>query len=379
MHNRDHILKLCKTQPEVATDFIIANQIAIENLEKKLKELENRLNKNSSNSSKPPSSDGFNKPQKNNNSRKKSGKKSGGQKGHKGTTLQMSDDPDKIIEHLPEQCVKCPSLNICKSRFHFERRQIHDIPIPEIEVTEHRKYFVDCPNTKKKFSGFFPSNVNSPVSYGPKVRSLIVLIKDYQFIPFERLSEFMSDVFGISLSQGSIANFEKQCADNLYDFYKDLSQIAQNADVLHADETGLRIMKILMWLHVYSNNKFSYYEYHKKRGKEAIEAIGILLQYSGVLCHDFWSSYFKLDSCKHSMCNAHLLREMKAMIELYDQKWAIDLSSLLIEMKKSVEKSPNFSLSKENYEKYKKQWLSHIHKALKSIPPPQKKSGNEDV
>lgn len=372
--DREALIHLCKTQPEKAADLILSLFARIEQLEAKVAELEARLNKNSSNSSKPPSSDGYKKPFKNNNSRKKSGKKTGGQKGHIGKTLKMSDIPDNIVDHYPDKCLNCKKFKICKEKFDYEKRQIHDIVKPAIDITEHRAYYGECPQSGMNIKAIFPGNIKSPVSYGTLIQSLVILIKDYQFIPYERICEFMRDVFGIELSQGSIANFENRCADNLSDYYNELAEQARQAEILHADETGIRLTGSLFWLHVYSNDFFTFYAYHKNRGKKAIDAIGILIYFNGLLCHDFWAAYFDTD-CRHSMCNAHLLRELKAMLELYEEDWAGGLIEMLLEIKKRVEAASGNSISSHLYTRYKNRWLEHIRKAMKLHPPPKKIPG----
>lgn len=371
---REALIQLCKTQPERAADLILSLIARIEQLEAKGAEFEARLNKNSSNSSKPPSSDGYKKPFKNNNSRKKSGKKTGGQKGHKGKTLKMSETPDHIFKYFPEECLNCKKFKICKEKFDYERRQVHDIVKPAIDITEHRVYHGECPQSGMNVKANFPENVKSPVSYGTLVQSLVILIKNYQFVPYERTCEFLRDVFGLELSQGSIANFENRCADNLSDYYTELVEEARQAKILHADETGIRLTGVLFWLHVYSNDSFTFYAYHKNRGKKAIDAIGILMYFTGLLCHDFWAAYFDTD-CRHSMCNAHLLRELKAMLELYGENWAEGLIEMLLEIKKRAESTSGNSISSYLYTRYKNRWLDHIRKAIKLHPPPKKIPG----
>lgn len=372
--DKEALILLCKTQPEKAADLILSLIARIEQLETKVAELEARLNKNSSNSSKPPSSDGYRKPFKNNNSRKKSGKKSGGQKGHKGNSLKMSDAPNSIVEYYPDKCLNCKKFKICKEEFDYEKRQVHDIVKPAIDITEHRVYYGECPQSGMNIKAIFPENIKSPVSYGTLVKSLVILIKDYQFIPYERICEFMRDVFGLELSQGSVANFENRCADNLLNYYNELADQARQAEILHADETGIRLTGALFWLHVYSNDFFTFYAYHKNRGKKAIDAIGILMYFNGLLCHDFWASYFNTD-CRHSMCNAHLLRELKAMIELYGEDWADCLIGMLLEIKKRAESASGNSISGYLYTRYKNRWLDHIRKAMDLHPPPKKIPG----
>ncbi len=331
-------------------------------------ELISRLNKNSQNSSKPPSSDGYKK--NNINSRQKSNRKSGGQKGHKGSTLRLSKNPDEIIEHYPLKCTHCSKFKECKETFSYCRNQVHDIVRPVFKITEHRTFSGKCCEDNAFVKGCSPLKTSTPVSYGENIRTLVILLKEYQLIPYSRTCEFLEDVWGINISEGTILNIEEQYANNLDAYNDDLLEIARNADVLHSDETGIRVIKQLFWLHTYSTDFFTFYSCHKKRGKEAMDAIGVLAYFVGILCHDFWGPYFK-NNCKHSMCNAHILRELKAMLELYGEQWADELISILIEMKKRVDLSADNKLSKHLYTIYKNKWLSLIEKAINEHPPPE--------
>lgn len=369
--DRESLIEICRNDPEKAADLILMLMARLEKAEARISELEARLNKNSQNSSKPPSSDGYKKPLKNNNSRKNTGRKQGGQNGHTGKTIKMSETPNTIVDHYPKKCLKCKQFQACKNSFEYHRRQVHDIVKPALNITEHRAFFGKCKNSGKDIKGAFPGDIKCPVSYGPLIKSFVIMAKEYQFIPYGRVCEFLKDFFGIGMSQGTVANIEKQCADNLTDYYDDVMKQAMNADVLHSDETGIRVLKALWWLHVYSNDFFTVYAYHKNRGKEGMDAIGILSFFNGLLCHDFWKSYFN-NNCTHSMCNAHILRELKAMLELYGEKWADRLIKMLIEIKTRVEDTPDQALTKHLYTRYRNRWLEHIKKAMKLHPPPKK-------
>lgn len=369
--DREKLIEIFKKDPTEAADFIIT---IFNDLENRIKELEAQIHKNSSNSSKPPSSDGYKKPNKKYNSRKKSDKKKGGQHGHKGSSLKLSDNPDEVIKHYPEKCKNCSRFKSCKDKMKVQKRQVIDIIKPEIKTTEHQVYSVQCPETNIPVTACFPDNIKSPVSYGPFIQAFIITAKNYQFIPYERTCEFMESIFGVKLSQGSIASFEKRAAINLTEYYGQLENLAKQSDLLHADETGLRVNKSLKWLHVYSNNIFTYYAFHNKRGKDAIKDIGILPLFKGLLCHDFWSSYLSLN-CTHAICNAHLLRELIAMSELYNENWADDLIKLLLDIKKEVESRHRQMLPDYLYDEYKKQWLHIVEEAIKLHPIPERKAG----
>ena len=181
--------------------------------------LESSLNQNSRNSSKPSSTDSFLKEKPNSNScRKKSGKEPGGQDGHQGTTLEMVNHPDQIIEY---------SLNCCEECGHFledleveayEKIQIFDIPPVNLIVTEHRSQIKTCPNCGKCNKAVFPESVKYPVQYGPNILASAVYCKNYQLIPYERISEFFNDVMGIKICSATIIRAERECFHNLKEF-----------------------------------------------------------------------------------------------------------------------------------------------------------------
>lgn len=306
--------------------------------------LESRLNKNSSNSSKPPSSDVFNKP-KPKSLRKKGNRKSGGQLGHLGKTIEQVETPDYIIEHKLYHCPLTGRKLTDKDIVGEIKRQVFDLPKPKLEITEHRIFLYNVPNTNKTVHAEFPEGVNAPVQYGGKFQSWLVYLSDYNLIPLNRIRKMCADMFGYAVSEGSIQKSRVTCFQNLTTFEDLLKQALIQEPILHADETGFRIDKKRNWFHTVSSNQYTYYGVHSKRGLKAIEDMGVLLDYQGRLIHDCWKPYFKLD-CDHGLCNEHFIRELTFFEEEQHQDWAKKLKQLL------------WSANEDPSIKSKKGWIS---------------------
>jgi len=237
----------------------------VKTLQKRVEELEAQLAKNSRNSSKPPSSDGFNKP-KPKSLRKKSGKKPGGQTGHTGQNLSFTDNVDDVIVHAVDDCERCRVSLKDQSTNGIEKRQVLDIPPFELEVTEHQAERKECPDCGHINKASFPDGVNSPVQYGPRIRAIEVYLKNYQLLPYERRAELFSDLFGCSISEGTLANINNDCYHRLEETVNAIKDQLMGSDIASFDETGFYIGKNRHWLHVAGTESLTYYENHEKRG-----------------------------------------------------------------------------------------------------------------
>jgi transposase len=307
----------------------------VSQLEARIKHLEDRLAKNSQNSSKPPSSDGYNKP--NPKSRREKGKRnSGGQKGHVGTTLKRVKTPDSIVDHVASNCGQCGNTLERAKELDCEVRQVFDIPVLKINVTEHRLHRKCCNRCGSITAGTFPVEAYQTVQYGAHIKSLMVYMSQYQLLPYARLKEFFIDLFGQSISEGTLANANQEMHNKLEKTEQKITKLLLKSGVLHADETGARIDKKRYWLHVASTKYLTHYGIHTKRGSEAVEEIGLLPQFNGTLVHDHLKSYFKYGK-SHALCNAHHLRELTFIQERYKCVWAKDMETFLLMTKKRVE------------------------------------------
>lgn len=335
------VIRAAYRQGEEAVIALVENLLkaqaeAIGKLESRIKVLEDQANKDSRNSSKPPSGDGFKKrPQ---SLRTKSGRKSGGQAGHPGSTLEWVDVPDEIEQQVIETCQGCGASLEEMPIVEWQCAQVHDLVPIEMRVREHQVAVKQCECCGQRNQAAFPVGVTNRVQYGSRLRSLMVYLMDYQLLPSARVQELLSEVLGCSLSEGTLYETRQACFELLSEIEASIFEALQQAKVAHFDETGLRVNGKLMWLHVASTQALTYYFIHPKRGSEAIDAMDILPQFEGTSVHDGWRSY-ALYSCVHALCNAHHLRELRFLVERDGQEWAEQMMTLLVTMKASVEQA----------------------------------------
>jgi transposase len=372
--NREEILDLCRTNPAAIVDIIerqdrIITQLTekIVQLEARITELEARLNRNSRNSSQPPSTDGYRRPQ---SPRKKGEKPPGGQKGHKGQTLELVENPDKIEVHSIMACKGCGASLKDEKPVKVERRQVHDAEF-KIIVTEHSAEHKQCPHCGQVNRAEFPSDVQFPVQYGRNLKALMVYLCIYQLVPYDRVRETFSDIFGRSLSTGTLVNAVQDCNQNLAGVEEKVRELLTGAQVLYVDETGMRVTGIRQWLHVASTEVLTWYGHHRKRGNRATDDMQILPRFNGTMVHDFWAPYFRYPS-RHALCNAHLLRELKGISENYQQSWSEELHTLILEIKGEVDSLPEHSCSliPQKIADFENRYFRIIENGLNEIPIP---------
>ena len=307
---------LCRQARQIASS---KRTIAL--LQKKIRLLEGRLAINSRNSSLPPSSDKFYKPCPK-SLKVKTGKKPGGQLGHPGRTLLRVDNPDERIVHSLAQCVRCGVPLEGEAPIHIEKRQVFDLPPIRIRVTEHEVQTKRCPHCHCLNEAEFPKEVPSSTQYGSRIRAIIVYLKTYQLLPFKRTVLLLKDLFGVALSEGTLANTTDRCSEKVDEPLKQISEELIRSPVVHFDETGCRVSKCLNWLHVASTKKLTYMDVHESRGTKAMNEIGILPEFKGRAVHDGFVSYTRYGNMLHALCNAHHLRELTYAEEVGGQKWA---------------------------------------------------------
>lgn len=297
----------------------------VELLMARVKELEGMLHKNSGNSHKPPSSDGYKKVIKNN--RGQTIRKQGAQPGNEGKTLKQRTDPDKIVEHkIIGSCGCGKNLEELPVKS-IKRRQVFDLPEKLLEVTEHRVEIKQCPCGELHEAACVVQGITQ---YGERIKSLAIYLNQYQYLPFERTQEFFEDIVGVSISDAVLVESNEKCYEELEDTECQIKQSIIQNDVQHNDETGMRCEGKNQWIHTSSTQQHTHYSIQSKRGKEGIDAIGILNNYQGTSIHDRWASYDGY-GCKHGLCNAHLLRELKYVHEEMSKDWAKKMIVLLVE------------------------------------------------
>jgi transposase len=300
----------------------------------RIEELERRLAKDSHNSSKPPSSDGLGR--KLGMARKKSEKPSGGQQGHQGHTLMQVQTPDSVVLHRPGQCEACQLDLHLEPGSVKERRQVHDVPEVRLLVQEHQIEEICCPACQHLTRATFPTHVQAPAQYGPYVQAMAVYLSQFQLLPLGRTCEALEDLYHCQVSEASVVNWIAKAANQLEPTIKQLKTLLIASPLQHADETGIRIKGLLHWVHVNATHWLTLYSWHRKRGKAALEAIGIWPHFRGRAMHDRWVSYDQY-ACAHSLCGAHLLRDCVYVAEQEKQPWAQEMFDHLLLMTKTAE------------------------------------------
>jgi transposase len=299
-------------------------------LQTEVRRLRDSAAQTSRNSSHPPSTDKPEKPQPK-SLRKKSGRKSGGQPGHPGRTLQFNDSPKRTEIHPLQEC-QCGEDLSHEPALDFERRQVFDLPSLELECTEHRAEIKECPCCHQTCTAPFPADIKAPVQYGKNFRALLAYLYDAQEGASLRIGEMCEEMFSFAVSEATLQSARQELYQALEPFEKRLVEILPQEPILHADETGVPINKVDHWLHCICTPLLTFFAIHLRRGKEAIEAIGIIPRFTGWLMTDFLSSYLAFDNCLHTFCKSHLMRELVFLFEQHQQAWAKDLYDLFLEM-----------------------------------------------
>jgi transposase len=290
--------------------------------------LKDQLSKNSKNSHKPPSSDGYGKkpalPQ-------SSGKKTGGQFGHTGRTLKMVSTPDHIVVHHISSCPCCQKpFSRADVNAIGQKRQVFDLPEPRLIVTEHQQGIIHCCGQVHK--GTFPEQITQPVQYGSKIRSLSVLLNNDYKLPIEKIEQLFADIYGCSFNESTALSTNQMCYDLLAPTENFIKTQVLGSKVVNFDETGMRVAAKLHWFHTASTNLFTYLFVHTHRGKKALEDTESLIKdFKNRAVHDCWASYFAFNDCSHSLCNAHIVRELQALIE-NGSLWAVKMKQFLLDL-----------------------------------------------
>lgn len=301
-----------------------------------LKELQARLGKTSQNSSKPPASDGYRKPNRTESLRKAGQKPTGGQPGHEGQTLTRSDHPDRIETHSATTCKQCGlSLNRVDTTGH-EERQVFDIPAMRIEVTAHRAEIKLCPGCGAENRGIFPKEISGSVQYGHGVKTWATYFQTQHFVPIERTAQIFEDLFNHRIAEGTLMKAGQELALCVEPATAAVKEHLRQAAIVHTDESGLRVKGKLHWLHVAATERLTDYTVHAQRGQIAMNEADVLPGFNGRMVHDHWKPYFGYTACTHALCNAHHLRELQWIETQYGQRWAAHMAELLLEIKKAV-------------------------------------------
>ncbi len=333
MSRRQQLLKLARTCLGRFIDLLLRLENEVRELRRELKELKARLALNSTNSSKPPSTDGLAKPVPK-SLRTKTGRRPGGQPGHPGKTLQPVARPDHVVAHALDRCT-CGLCGGCSLRqqpvLDYEKRQVFELPQKPLEVTEHRAEIKRCPLSGALVVAPFPQQVNAPAQYGPRFRGQMVYFNQEHALPYTRLTRICQDLYGQPLSEATVVAANERTCQNLAPFENTLRDLLPQAPALNLDESGLRVAGKLHWLHVISNASLTFYGVHPQRGREAMDYFDILTRCTHFVIHDHFKAYFSHTHCLHALCNEHHLRELKFLAEQEHEPWAGQMSRFLLD------------------------------------------------
>jgi hypothetical protein len=313
-------------------EAVVNNLIAkIENLTEEVRKLRAQIDKNSSNSSKPPSSDGFKKPPKNiPNSREKTNRKPGGQKGHKGNIPVLFENPDETIDLRPAVCE-------CGGRIDYEgnpkRKQVIEITL-DTYVREYSDEDGVCAVCGRKHRMRFPKEVHNPVNIGADTKALAAMLNIEYGMPLGKIKQFVFDMTDgkVSLTDGSIVNACKELCGKIRPSLESIKTGLFLSRVLHKDETGVKINGKQQWIHTLATNDLAYYHCDENRGNEADKRMGVLAGYSDILVHDHLVGLYAW-YCIHAECNAHLLRYLIGVTENEPEyaAYANEMTELLLD------------------------------------------------
>jgi transposase len=309
-------------------------------LQARVAELERRLGKDSSNSSKPPFSDGLGKPARAVRRAAEGGerRRPGKQPGAPGAHLAQVAEPDEVVEHVPGRCGSCGADLAGAAVVGVQARQVFDLPPLRLLASEHRvqRRRCACGSTT---AAAFPAHVRAAACYGPGVRALVCYLCVHQHLPVDRAAQLLGDVLGAPLATGTLAAVVAEGAAGLAGFVQVVRERLAAAPVAHFDETGARVAGRLHWVHSASTNLLSLFTVHAKRGKVAMDAAGVLPDFAGVAVHDGWSPYWRYEQVTHALCGAHLLRELEAVTDEPGQGWAAGMAELLVDVKLTCDRA----------------------------------------
>jgi len=357
----------------------------IRELEREIERGTTSVERDSHNSSLPPSLDlPWQKQQRTRSLRKKSGLRVGGQFGHRGTTLRQVAQPDQIIIHTPEACTQCGALILSPGPRPFIRRQVFDIIDGRLKVTEHRAMKESCASCRRTTTAKFPAGVRAPVQYGMGVLSRSVYLHLYQLLPVARTAEAMLDLFDCRISAATIQRATRISSEKLVKTEQRIKSAIRNSAIIGVDETGLRVAGQGGYVHVARTEELTHFGFDERRGKAAMDEIGILSQFKGTLVRDGWTSYQWYEQCRHSLCNVHLLRDLIFIEESNPAQkiWTNPFSKLLLKVKDAVAQAkaePATQLSEQTQNDFRSRYDKLVKRADRLNPPPPKRKAQSDA
>ena len=350
----------------------------VDKLKQTIEELREQLNKNSRNSSKPPSSDGLGKPtvKKDRSLREASGKKQGAQEGHEGVCLSIISNPDHTENHMHSDCEGCPYHDACLEKACIKETRHEIDAVVTVDVTAHNLFSVpECPLHGGSRTGHFPADIKAAVQYGKNLQAMVVTFNTVGAVSINRTHEILSSVFNIPLATGTIKNMVTRCADSLKGTHEKIRLKMTTRGLIHCDETGTRVDGKTWWVHNASDRDYTYLTINKKRGRIGMDEAGVLPHARGIIVHDCWGSYWQYPDVTHAICCAHLLRELNGVIENHpEHTWAPKFRRLLLDMKKSRDEAVQEhrdELSSQQLSKFDTEYDDIIKTAYEENPLPE--------
>jgi len=359
--SREELWRWQQTDPSGLVDYTFQ-------LQTEVRRLRDRAAQNSRNSSRPPATDGVEQP-KPKSLRKRSGRKPGGQPGHPGRTLQSCDKPKHVQIHPLLEC-ECGEDLSQEPAVDYQSHQVFDLLTLTLECTEHRAEIKECPCCHRTVVAAVPADAQAPVQYGRNFRALLAYLYDAQEGASRRIREMCAEMFGYAVSEATLQRARQEQYQALEPFEDRLVEILPQEPVLHADETSVMIDKVRHWLHVICTPLLTFFAVHLVRGKEAIQAAGIIPRFTGWLMHDFLSSYLAFDNCLHTFCKSHLLRELVFLFEQHRQAWAGDLHDVFLDMHLSIQqrKARDAPISQREYQRWRAKYWTLLRAGRKANP-----------
>jgi transposase len=357
-------VEISRLQAEVVRLQAENERLRTENIE-----LRRRMEMNSQNSHKPPSSDGYRKKRVQPALPKGEKRAPGGQVGHKGKTLRQVEKPDKVKVHLPEHCAVCGRMILVDEPHEMvSKRQVFDLPEPKLEVTEHWLGRVECCGQSQR--GKYPAYVSAGVQYGPGVRAWVTKLSVDHKMPLEQICQLFTDMYGYELNSETVETALEQGYELAAPLEAATVEQLKQAKVVHFDETGLRIVGKLQWLHTASNARYTHLFVHQKRGEEALRSeASVLKDFRGRAIHDCLAAYFKFTQAQHGLCDAHIVRELQALMEARSL-WAEAMRTFLLKL--YAQSRP---LQRQATEDARQQYRQILSQAEQEEPPPEPKTG----
>ena len=341
----------------------------------RIKELEDRLAKNSRTSHKPPSSDGLERQPR--SSRRPSEKSPGGQAGHAGHTLSMVEQVDEVVGHRPEICSQCRQDLGAVVGSVVERRQVFDLPEIRLRVQEHQSEAICCPNCQSRNVGSFPATVSAPVQFGPNMQALAVYLHQGQLLPTARTCEALAAICGYQISEATLLQWSERCAERLAPTIERIAEWIAASRIQHGDETGIRVYGMLHWLHVNCTRFLTHLAWHPSRGQEAMNEIGIWPRFTGRGMHDRLASYDGYN-CAHSICGAHLLRDCAEVVEREHQPWAAEMQDFLLDLHEACQewqRTRHLSVPSIERDEWVARYFDILAQGYAAQPPPPSGKG----